>query len=404
MAIRLTDTIIKGLPAPARGNKITYDNAVKGFGVRVTAGGSRAFILNYRTKSLRERRFTIGSFPDWKTGAARTEAGELKKRIDIGEDPMAESEAERAAKTVADLCDRFEEEHLPKIRASTAREYRALIENEIRPSLKHLKAAAVSYADIDGLHRKITKRGVPARANRMLQVASKMFALSAKWKWRADNPCKGVERNQEHKRDRYLTGAELIRLTEALNGHTDRQAANIIRLLLLTGARRGEAQAARWDQIDLGAGIWTKPGSTTKQKTVHRTPLSVPALQLLTDLLAEAVATAKKKRVSVRDHVFPGHGKTGHRIELKKDWAALCARADIKNARLHDLRHTFASVLASAGLSLPIIGALLGHSNPATTARYAHLLDDPLRAAAERAGAIISGTPSAEIVPIKGSR
>jgi integrase len=402
MQTRLTDTIVKRLTAPASGNKITYDDSVAGFGCRVTHAGARAFILNYRTRGGRERRYTIGSFPDWKTAAARTEASELKKRIDIGEDPMAESEAEREAKTVADMILRFDEEHLPKTRPSTAAGYRSVIALHIEPELKHHKVADIGYSDIDALHRKITRRA-PYQANRAIAVLSKMFSLAVRWRWRPDNPVKGVERNQEHKRQRYLSGEELARLTVALAAHDDRQAANIVRLLLLTGARRGEALQARWDQFDLGAGVWTKPGATTKQKTAHRVPLSGPARQLLSDLHAEAEAAAKKTRRDVPEFIFPSRSAMGHRITIKKDWAALCIAAKISGARLHDCRHTYASVLASAGLSLPIIGALLGHSNPQTTARYAHLLDDPLRAATERAGAIISGKPSAEIIAIKGA-
>jgi integrase len=219
-----------------------------------------------------------------------------------------------------------------------------------------------------------------------------MFGLAIKWKWRTDNPAKGIERNPENKRHRYLTSAEVEGLMVALAGHPDQQAANIIRLLLLTGARRSEVQSARWDQFDLTSGVWTKPGATTKQKTQHRVPLSAPARQLLADLWAETEGSA--------EYVFPGRGG-GHRVEFKRDWAAICTGAGITGARIHDLRHSFASILASAGLSLPIIGALLGHTQPQTTARYAHLLDDPLRAATERVGAIVTGRPIAEVVPLK---
>lgn len=411
MSQKLTDAIVKALPTPAKGNKITYDSAVKGFGVRVTAAGARAFILNYRTRTGRERRVTIGSWPDWKTGAARDEAGNLKRQIDVGQDPMAEADADRNAKTMADLCTRFEEEHLAKKRPATARDYSALIRREILPALKHKPVAEVDFTDIDGLHRKITRRA-PYLANRTVAVLSKMFSLAIRWKWRADNPAKGIERNDEAKRHRYLSASELAALTTALAALEDQQAANIIRLLLLTGARRGEVQAATWDQFDLGAGVWTKPGSTTKQKTMHRVPISAPARQLLVAL--------HEKRDASSPYVFPGRIE-GNRQEIKKAWYDVCVAAGIvtretktdargretvtvkPSARLHDLRHTYASVLASAGLSLPIIGALLGHSQPATTARYAHLMDDPLRAATDRAGAIISPRgEGADVVAIKG--
>ncbi|MER8661872.1 site-specific integrase [Mesorhizobium sp. M1148] len=404
--MQLSDAIIKTLPAPASGNKITYDDDVKGFGIRVTKAGARAFILNYRTRSGLERRYTIGSFPDWKSGPAREEAKNLKKQIDVGADPMGQVAAARDAKTIGDLCDRFEKEHLTKKRDSTARDYKALIKNHILPALKNKKVAEVEFTDIDSLHRKISKTA-PYLANRAVAVLSKMFGLAIKWRWRTDNPAKGIERNDEQKRHRYLSPAELGKLTEALTALEDQQAANIFRLLLLTGARRGEVQAAKWEQFDLTAGVWTKPGSTTKQKTMHRVPLSAPARLLLVQLREKAKDDAV--------YVFPGRG-ADHRVEIKAEWRELCLAAGIvtaetvgnkivvtPSARIHDLRHTYASVLASAGLSLPIIGALLGHSQPATTARYSHLMDDPLRAATERAGAIVmaKGT-GAEVLPMKG--
>ncbi|MBZ9760656.1 site-specific integrase [Mesorhizobium sp. CA8] len=413
MSLKLTDTIVDKLPLPSAGNKITYDDDVKGFGVRVTAAGARSFILNYRTRSGLERRYTIGSRPDWKTGPAREEAKNLKKQIDVGADPMGAVAAARDAKTVADLCDRFEKEHLTKKRDSTARDYKALIKNHILPALKNKKVAEVEFTDIDGLHRKISKTA-PYLANRTIAVLSKMFGLAIKWRWRTDNPAKGIERNDEQKRHRYLSPAELARLTEALITLEDQQAANIFRLLLLTGARRGEVQAAKWDQFDLAAGVWTKPSSTTKQKTMHRVPLSAPARLLLTELRGKAKDDAV--------YVFPGRG-ADHRVEIKNEWREACIAAGIvtataiadgkggekvvltPSARIHDLRHTYASVLASAGLSLPIIGALLGHSQPATTARYSHLMDDPLRQATERAGSIVmakDGDDGAEVRPLNG--
>lgn len=389
--MRLTDSVVRQLPVPLKGNKITYDADLKGFGCRVTAAGARAYVLNYRTQAGRERRFTIGSWPDWKTAAARIEAAELKKRIDLGADPLASIEAEREAPTVADLCKRYEESHLPKKRPASQRDDRANLRNYVLPELRHRKAAEVSFSDIDGLHRKITKGGKPITANRVAALISKMFSLAIRWGWRADNPVKGIERNQENKRTRYLTGDELARLTVALAEHDDQQAANIVRLLLLTGARRGEVLAMRWDHLDLAAGVWTKPGATTKQKTEHRVPLSAPARQLLAELSGAG-----------GEYVFPGRGSP-HRVDVKKDWAALCKAAKISGVRLHDLRHTYASVLASSGLSLPVIGALLGHSQPSTTARYAHLFDDPLRAATERVAAVVMPQSSgAEVVRIKG--
>jgi integrase len=395
MAQKLTDKIVKSLPVPDSGNRITYDEDVKGFGARITTSGSRSFILTYRRKSDgRQRRWTIGSFPDWGTGAARDEAKRLKRLIDGGADPVGEHQEGRSSPTIGDLCIRFGAEYISRKRPSTQKSYRQQIAADILPAMRRLKVAAVSYADVDRLHRDISKRA-PTHANRVIALLSKMMTLAIRWKWRSDNPVRGVERNQEQKRRRYLSGDELVRLTVALAEHRDQQAANIIRLLLLSGARCGETLSATWDQFNLKDGIWTKPGAATKQKTDHIVPLSAPARQLLTDLY-EAQKCSD-------DYVFPGR-LGGHRRVIKDSWASICKAADIEGLRVHDLRHSYASVLAGAGFGLPIIGALLGHTQPSTTQRYAHLADNPLRAATERAGAILSGQPSAEVVPLPDRR
>ncbi|MGJ3230240.1 MAG: tyrosine-type recombinase/integrase [Oceanicaulis sp.] len=414
MRQRLSDSVVRALSAPETGNRIYYDDdhKARGFGVRVTAAGARAFVFNYRTKAGRERRYTIGQFPAWKTTAARGEAVRLRVRVDSGDDPQGETKAARDAPRMADLWERFRDEHLVKLREGTRRDYSALARNHILPAMKSLPVENVQYEDVDGLHRKITKAGAPYVANRTVALLSKMFALSIRWRWRADNPAKGIERNQEEKRQRYLDAAEIRKLSEALGALEDQQGANIIRTLMLTGSRRGEVLAMRWDGIDLEGGTWTKPAATTKQKKDHRVPLSGPARQLLGELKDAADEGA--------EYVFPGRSG-GHRAEVKRTWRDACLIAGLTveakarrggrevkilkpNARLHDLRHTYASVLAGAGLSLPLIGALLGHTQPATTARYAHLSDDPQRRAAERAAAIITGGSDGEVVSMERGR
>jgi integrase len=197
-----------------------------------------------------------------------------------------------------------------------------------------------------------------------------------------------VQRNQEIKRKRYLSGDELARLTTALAEHHNREVADALRLILLTGARKSEVLSATWSQFDFGTGTWTKPGATTKQKTDHIIPLSAPARQLLAQI---------RERSSSPKFVFPGPGPTGHRTNLKRDWGR---EAGIVGLRVHDLRHSFAAQLASAGVGLHVVGGLLGHTQPQTTSRYAHLFDDTLRAATERVGAVISNAASAEIAPL----
>ncbi len=392
MAQRLTDKLVKELPTPPSGNRITYDADLPGFGVRVTSAGARAFVLNYRAGG-RERRITIGQHPAWSVRAARERAGELRRQVDSGADPMAERHADRAAPTVNDLADRFEAEHLPKRRPATARDYQGLLRLHIRPQLGKIRVADIRHADIERLHQSIAETA-PYRANRAVAVLSKMLSLAVKWEMRPDNPARGVERAPEEKRERFLTPAEIARLGDVLATHPERTSANAVRMLLLTGARRGEVLGATWSQFELSAGTWVKPASVTKQARLHRVPLSAPALALLVEMRVEAdKENERRRREELPELIYLFPGKEGQPLaEVKRFWASVTRRAGISGARLHDLRHTYASVLASSGLSLPIIGALLGHSQPATTARYAHLLDDPLRAATERAGAVITGT------------
>ena len=406
----LIDRSIRALPVPAAGAVITYDADVPGFGIRVTTKGVRSFVLNYVVHG-HERRMTIGRFPTWSATAAREQAKSLRRKVDAGIDPLQEqhaqlraAEAIRGAPTMTDLFERYAVEHLSRKAPRAAADDRSMWEKIILPRLGTMKVTAVTPTDIDALHADVGATR-PVRANRVVEVVRKAFNLAIRWGWRTDNPALGVHRNHEEKRARYLSASEILRLSGALAAHTERTSANAIRLLMLTGARRGEVLGARWDMFDLDAGIWVKPSAHTKQRVEHRVPLSEPAIELLREIKGGAIGP----------YVFPG--RNGKPLsDVKRTWATVCRKAGLATqepkrtrsgkttlgkdgkplliwrptTRLHDLRHTYASILASEGLSLPIIGALLGHTQPQTTARYAHLLDDPLRAATERASAVMT--------------
>jgi integrase len=397
------------LKPPERGNRITYDDKVSGFGIRVTAAGAKAFILRYRVrKSGQQRTYTIGAYPSWQVKAARDEAKRLRGDIDRDGDPLGAIAEARAAPTMVDLIARFEEAHLSRKRPGTRRTYQLLLRNHIEPHFgQHTKVAGVTFADCDDLHRKITKAGSPYAANRTKAVLSVMFKLAEKWGWRAGgtNPATHIESNIEESRKRYLSSDELKRLLAALAEHPNQQIANIFRVCLMTGCRRGEARSMRWRDLDLDrrddegnpTPIWTKPASSTKQKTDHVTPITAPLRQMLAGIW-------NAQRGARSEWVFPSSRGDGHIVELQFDWVRLCKAANITGLRTHDLRHSFASQLASGGASLPLIGALLGHANPKATARYSHLFDDPLRAAAEKVAAIHSGAPAVEPVPLPKKR
>ena len=232
-----------------------------------------------------------------------------------------------------------------------------------------------------------------------------MFSLALRWGMRRDgvNPAKGIEKNVEHHRRRYLKGDEMAGLLKALAAYPNEQLADAVRLLLLTGARRGEILALRWADLDLAAGIWSKPPSSTKQNWAHEVPLNAPARQILARIREGQVG----KHRQLPEHVFPGAGATGHVVEIKKAWRTICKAAGITDLRIQDLRHSYASEIASGGGSLPLIGALLGHSNPQTTSWYAHLYLDPLRAATERVGSAFTAAtnaPPPAPIPLKRRR
>jgi integrase len=409
---------------PSEKGALTYwddDPRAKGFGVRVYAGGAASFFINYRVDG-RERRHTIGSYPTWSVEAARERAKELRREIDRGHDPAGAKRERREAPTVQDLIDRYVEEHLPTKTAGGARpdisaqriEDEKKMLAEIANHLgKHTKVADVHGGDVRDMHRSISEsigRLGPrrVRANRILAVASKMFSLSLvplageNKPWRdavMGNPCKGIKKNYEEAKGRLYSPKELAAISDALAQYPG-VAADCVRLVTLTGCRPGEAMQAQWPELDKEPGYWIKPSAHTKQRKTHRLPLSPPAIELIERL--------RKKRKGKGEWVFPGDIEGEPLKALHHVWHFVRERAGFgKDARLYDLRHTVASTGAGAGLSLPIIGRLLGHVSARSTQRYAaHLADDPLKAAADKIGNIIDGAgkPAAEVHDIREGR
>ena len=384
MREKISDKLMRTVEHPADRPSVTiWDTEVTGFGFCITRAGARAFVLRYRIDN-RERRLTIGSYPDWSVTAAREEAKAVKRQVDIGRDPLKERDERRSAPTVADLAQRYLDEHA-RFKADHAyRDQRTMFSRLVLPRIGTMKVAEVKHADIDRLHLEISKR-TRIQANRVAQVLRKMFNLAIRWEYRTNNPVTGLVFNAEVPRNRYLSPEEIRRLTSVLADHSNRRCANVIRLLLLTGARRGEAMNATWDQFDLENGVWTKPSSHTKQRREHRVPLSQATVALLQGIKAEQIRFCR--------YVFPGDTPDHPLTEIKGFWDRARVKAGIPDVNIHDLRHTYASILVSSGLSLPIIGALLGHTQTQTTARYSHLFDHPLREATERVSAVVIDFP-----------
>jgi integrase len=392
---KLTEHAIRRIAPPATGYALHPDG--NGLALRVTANGAQSWVLNYRTKDGRSRRATIGSLDDWTLGEARKRAQEMRRDVDLGGDPVGDEQAERKAETIDELCDRFIAEHLLRKRPTTARGYRTAIKLYIRPALGAIKIKAVTFADVDRLHRAITKRGKTYQANRVHRVLSSMFTLAIRWRYRTDNPCKGVEKNREHPRERYLTEAEGARLLRELDADRDQVAADLLRLALLTGARRNEIIALKWQDVDLSEGRWTKPHTKAGEK--QHVPLNPQACAIL--------AARYAREPEVEQPFLRGRKLFSAERAVEHCWGRVRVAAKLEGMRMHDLRHSFASTLANRGVDLYVIGKLLGHKRVETTKRYAHLVDATLRAATEAAGRAIAGMAAPQrpnVVPMRKDR
>ena len=396
---RLTKSMVDKL-APGAEDCVIWDSPLPGFGIRVKPSGVKSYIVQYRNrKTGASRRKTIGqhgpllTFHKAKERARIILADALK-----GNDPVADDRAIREAPTIRHLAADYLEQHAaPKKRPRSVANDRSMINRIILPKLGGKKVATVQSRDIHLLH--VSMKSTPYQANRVLALLSKMLTLATKWGWRSNNPVKGIEQFQEKRRERWLSDDELTRLLAVLADHQNQRAANAVRFQLLTGARPGQALRARWSDIDLERGVWTKPSHHTKQKRTEHIPLSGPALALL--------ANMRDKATPSEENLFPGNAAGRSLQDIKKFWKAVTAEAVIREYRLHDNRHTHASHLVSSGLSLEIVGRLLGHTNPTTTKRYAHIADTPLRAATERFGAKLDALHKghkAEIIPLKSPR
>jgi integrase len=402
--MRINQRTVKALSTSEEIDHIIWDSELKGFGVKRTASGVTYF-LNYRSHG-RQRRFKIGNAPEWTAEAARAEAARIKPRINSeGYDPLEAKQKARGEPTLHDLAEEYLK-HREDKSASTNRNDKAAIGHLINPRLGKLRLAAINSRDIEALKSEL--QAAPYRANRVLALLSHMFSKAIEWKWATENPVIGVNRYTEEKRERWLNDDELKRLHEALDKYPDQKAANALRLIALTGSRKGEVLKATWEEFDLNRGVWTKPSHHTKQKKLEHVPLSEAVIALL----------AKMRRENATGPLFPGRDGKAARVSLRKPWTQVCKAAGLAQAiilqgkrrtqitkykplvRIHDLRHTFASHLVSKGTSLQIVGKLIGHTQASTTMRYAHLSDGALRDAANDFGKIFDGAkPVIQVVP-----
>ena len=358
---------------PHERERVVWDDDLKGFGVRVHPSGRKVFIVKTRYGG-RVIKMTIGPHGAVSPSYARVRAAEIITDARAGKNPAGRRSN---APTMRDLGKRFLKEYVPDhCKPSTAEEYRRSVKLFIDPRIGKLRVPDVQRSEIAALHHDM--RETPYQANRTLGVLSKIFNLAELWELRPDgsNPCRHVKRFKEEKRERFLSDEEYRRLgatlreIEAERSETA-SAIAAIRLLMLTGCRLSEIQKLRWEHVDLEAGELRLSDTKTGAKVVH---LGDPAIDVLRAF----------DRQEDNPWVIAGRKPGSHLTDLQHPWRRIRARAGLDDVRIHDLRHSFASGGLLVGEGLPMIGKLLGHTQVQTTARYAHLANDPVKSAANR--------------------
>jgi integrase len=312
-------------------------------------------------------------------------AAQVLASVARGLDPQMVRDKGRSAPTVQSLWDRYAHEHLPRKKPSSRNDDEQKARDYILPQLGRLKAAEVQRRDVAALHQHLCDR--PYQANRVLALVSKIMNLAEMWGIRPDNtnPCRHIQKFPEEPRKRYLSGEELARLGTTLrsmqeNGGQWLQFTAAIKLLLLTGARVSEVLGAKWKWVDWSGRRIILPDSKTGPKPVF---LSDEALAILRGLRDSSEA-------GDNEYILKGRLAGKPLVNLAKPWKVICQQAMLTDIRIHDLRHTAASIGVAQGLSLPIVGRLLGHTQAQTTQRYAHVDADPALVAANAIGAAIS--------------
>ncbi|MBF0455789.1 MAG: tyrosine-type recombinase/integrase [Magnetococcales bacterium] len=423
MKIKLTKRFIDNAKAEKAGENskrrgeivdtLFFDSDLIGFGLKVTPLGRKTYFVQYRHEG-RKRRLSIGPHGSpWTPDMARQKAVEVLGLVSSGEDPAEAKQESKKAITVSELCDLYLKDGVTTKKESTLEIDRGRIEHHIKPILGRKKVVSVTRVDVQRLLRDVAAgktardiktgprgraivKGGQGSANRVVGLFGGILSFAVDRGIRPDNPKHGVKTFTEPKRDRFLSAQELARLGETLTAAegegVNPSAINAIRLMVLTGCRKSEILKLRWREVDFDFGCLRLPDSKTGQKVVQIGP---PVFELLNSL----------PRIKGNPYVIPGEKAGGHFVGLAKVWAKIKKQADLSDVRPHDLRHAFASVAVVGGAGLPVIGKLLGHKHAATTARYAHLSDDPLKDAANRISSTIAahmnGQTKENVVPMK---
>lgn len=400
--LKLTKRAIDAiLPTPK--STLYYDSELTGFCLKVTPTGEKRWCVEYRAgaggRSVSKTRMVLGTTSALTPDQARQSARTTLAAVALGQDPARKRSKDRAMPSFAEFAERYlDEEAGSKLKPRSVVNYRIYLRKHAAPVIGTKKLDALDSADIAKMHRRIGKE-TPMTANRVVEFIGSVFRYAAVCGFvpRGHNPASHVQAFREDRRERFLTSLELSRLGDSIreaeavgiawsvdedqpkakhtpkNGRTKigPHVAAALRLLILTGARLREILELKWEYVDLERGLLLLPDSKTGRKAIV---LNAPAMTILRQL----------PRIGV--YVVASDIENQPRHDLNRPWKLITTRADLAGVRIHDLRHTHASFGAGAGFGLPILGKLLGHSQPATTARYAHLDNDPLKRASEHIG------------------
>jgi integrase len=382
---KLTKGVVDSIAVSARG-VIVWDTMIPGFAIKVSHTGKRTYFMKYRTKSGRQRKPNIGTHGAITCDQAREIAQTWAYLIAKGQDPLSEREAVKASPTMEQFCRRvIDEDAKQRLKPRSIEEAERLIKNVIIPRIGSLKVSEIERARIAKLHHEL--HATKPQANRVLSFLSKVFNLAERWGVRRDgsNPCRHIPRYPERPRDRFLSEEEIRRLMQTLDlaPFSTSPFALFVKLALLTGCRKSEILNLRWSEVDLNARVLRLADSKTGPRTC-----------ILNDMAAGLLRNAQP--VAGQKYVIAGRSLDAPAVGVQKWWVRLRMTAGLTDVNIHALRHTHASLAAATGQSLPQIGALLGHSDPDTTFRYAHHYDASLRsssnAVCERLIGILSAT------------
>ncbi len=391
MADKLTKRLVESMEANGE-TQYLWDQEVKGFGLLITPGGSKSFILNYRNKDNRSRRKTLGKFGNLTVEQARQMAKDLCYHISKGADPVREDEMQRTQPTFAEVSEKFMKEHSAiRNRAATFQSNEQILSCVLLPHFGRMKIRSIERRDVVDFMTKNSHR--PCGANRALACLSSILSKAEVWELRDrnTNPCFKIERYPENKRERFLSKEEFAAIDAALQ-RAERTLTEspavlaMIRIMMHTGCRPGEARNLKWEWVDFERKEIRMPKEATKEKR--------PKTLFITPYLYEVLRHLKQ--IEGNPYVVASERNGGKPItDIKKPWDRIKRAASIKTElHLHDLRHSHASMANSLGYSMPMIGALLGHTQVQTTLRYAHLASDQMRKAAEEiSNAIAAATP-----------